>query len=201
MLCRTILVALLAGCVVGCGAKGSIFTDGGADAGTDDGGNPPPGGDSGCPFCGIDGGNTDGGPAACNPNPANFDVPGNNCDDDGDGIVDNPQGACDTGLPVKSPAAAQFAKAIGICPNKGDTWGVTSATYTQGYNNTTPPDAQQYGTGATFGTGVKARQGSVLGILSSGVAAAQDCGTGEFKGNVCTSTGAGAPPTGYPKNA
>jgi len=192
--------------VVACsGNNGSGFgkDGGGGGGGGGDGGGGGGGGDGGCAFCGVDGSTSDGGGGGgCNPNPANFDVPGNNCDDDGDGVVDNPQGACDTALPAKSPTAAQFAKAIGICPNTGDTWGVTSATYTQGYSNTKAPNAQQYGTGATFGTGgVKARQGAVLGILSTGVAAAQDCGTGEFKGNVCTLTGAGAAPPGYPKAA
>jgi hypothetical protein len=183
-----------------CGGHGFQTFDGGpgADGGTD---GVAPGGDSGCPFCGIDASGDGSGPPACNPDPANFDVPGNNCDDDGDGIVDNPQGNCDTGLPTASPSAAQFAKAIGICPNKGDTWGVVSATYTQGVGSTAQPMAQQYGTGATFGTNVKARQGAVLGILSSGVAAAQDCGSGQFKGNVCSTTGQGMPPPGYPKNA
>ena len=181
-----------------CGGPGFQGFDGGnKDGSSDDGGTT--GDATGCPFCGVDASN-DGTTPACSPNPANFDVPGNNCDDDGDGVIDNPQGLCDTGLPVASPTAQQFAKAIGICPNKGDTWGVTSASYTQGVGSTKAPLAQQYGTNATFGTGgVKARQGTVLGILSSGVAAAQDCGSGEFKGNVCTTTGAGSPPPGYPK--
>jgi len=102
-------------------------------------------------------------------------------------------------LPTASPSAPQFAKAIGICPDKGVTWGVTSATYTQGVGSVQAPMAQQSGTAAKFGTNVPARQGAVLGILSSGVAAAEDCGAGTFKGNVCSSTGAGNPPTGYPK--
>ncbi len=187
--------------VLACGGKPPFTFD---DGGGVDGGINNDGGilnqDSGCPFCGVDA-SGDGAAPTCNPNPANFDVPGNNCDDDGDGIVDNPIGLCDTGLPTAAPTAAQFAKAIGICPNKGDTWGVTTATYTQGVGSTAAPLAQQYGTDATFGTGVKARQGSVLGILSSGVAATQDCGGGQFKGNVCTTTGQGNPPPGYPKNA
>src|SRR3954452_18334739 len=89
----------------------------GGDGSVDDGGTLI---DSGCPFCGIDSSN-DGSTPTCSPNPANFDVPGNNCDDDGDGVVDNPLGACDTGLPTASPTAVQFAKAIGICPNSCNT--------------------------------------------------------------------------------
>ncbi len=183
------------------GPKTFDFDDSGtgADGGTTDDGSTPTG-EAGCPFCGVDA-SGDGTTPTCSPNPANFDVPGNGCDDDGDGIIDNPQGTCDTGLPATSPTAAQFAKAIGICPNKGDTWGVTTASYTQGVGSTKAPMAQQYGSGATFGSGVKARQGNVLGILSSGVAAAKDCGTGEFKGNSCSTSGAGNPPAGYPKNA
>jgi hypothetical protein len=179
-------------------------SDGGAqlnDAGEelDDAGNPIPTGDAGCPFCGVDGSTSDSGGGGCNPNPANFDVPGNNCDDDGDGIVDNPQGACDTGLPA-NPSAAQFAKAIGLCPNTGDTWGVTSATFTQGYNSTKTPAAKQAGALAKFGTNVNARQGSALGIISSGLAAANDCAGGNFNGSYnCAGTAAGTAPPGYPK--
>ena len=186
--------------VVGCGGNhGSPFnTDGGADDATADA--PGIGMDGGCPFCGVDSGTGDGA-FVCDPNPANFDVPGNGCDDDGDGIIDNPPGTCDTGLPAKSPTAVELSKALGICPGKGDTWGVTSATYTQGIGSTKAPMAQQYGTAAKFGTNVPARQGSALGILSTGVAAAMDCGDGQDKGNSCSTSGPGNPPTGYPKAA
>ena len=183
------------------GARQQGFGDPDSGNGADGAGGP--GGDAGCAFCGVDATSGDsGGTFTCTPNPDNFDIPGNNCDDDGDGVVDNPPGACDTGLGTSTgTTAANIAKAIGICPNNGDTWGVTSATYTMGYNNNGAPDKQQYGTSTTFGTNVKARQGSVLGILSSGVAAAEDCGDGVFKGNDCTTTGAGAAPPGYPKPA
>ena len=181
--------------VIGCGGHGEGFDAGNGDSG-DDGALF----DAGCPLCGIDSSPSDGA-FVCTPNPANFDIPGNGCDDDGDGIIDNPPGMCDTGLPTASPTAKQFSQAIGICPGKGDTWGVMTATYTQGVGSTAVPMTQQYGTDATFGTGVKARQGAVLGILSSGVAAPQDCGGGQFKGNICSTTGPGAPPPNYPKTA
>ena len=171
------------------------------DAGNplDDAGNPIKG-DSGCPFCGVDGGGGDsGGPFVCTPDPGNFDIPGNGCDDDGDGIVDNPQGACDTGLPA-NPSATQLAQAIGLCPNKGDTWGVVSAKFTQGYQNNTAPNAKQAGALPKFGTNVSPRQGSSIGIISSGLAAAQDCALGNFNGSFnCAGTGGGAAPPGYPK--
>ena len=178
------------------------------DAGNpvDDAGNPIKG-DSGCPFCGVDGSGGDGATGGCNPNPGNFDVPGNNCDDDGDGIVDNPSGACDSSLGTGTGTqAANFAKALGLCPNKGDTWGVVSATYTQGVGSNAAPTPQQYGTTTKFGTNVSPRQGSAIGVLSTGVAGAQDCQnifTNDtfFKQNSCTSTGPGSPPPGYPKAA
>jgi hypothetical protein len=181
---------------VGCSGSHNTFDeDGGADANTDS----PFGNSDACPFCGVDAGGD--GAATCNPNPANFDIPGNGCDDDGDGIVDNPIGLCDMGLPTASPSAKQLAQSIGICPDMGVTWGVTSATYTQGVGSKMAPMAQQYGTTAKYGTNVPARQGSALGILSTGVAAAMDCGDGQDKGNICSSTGPGAPPAGYPKPA
>ena len=50
----------------------------------------------------------------CSPNPANYDIPGNNCDDDGDGVVDNPPGMCDSGL-APTGSAANMAAALGLC--------------------------------------------------------------------------------------
>ncbi len=197
---KIIPLYLLAVPLIACGPHGSNFGDGGP---TDDAGNPI--GDSGCPFCGVDGGGGGDGGFVCSPNPANYDIPGNNCDDDGDGVIDNPQGQCDQGL-AQTGTAADFAKALGICPNKGDTWGVVSATYSQGYNSATAPDAHQHGIQAKFGTNVNARQGAALGILSSGYAQNMDsCAsnpTGQDKGfSSCQMTGAGTPPPGYPKAA
>src|SRR5580704_13398366 len=123
--------------VLGCG--GSHITPFNTDGGMgDDGGMS---GDSGCPFCGVDSGGNDGAPA-CNPNPANYDIPGNNCDDDGDGIIDNVT-VCDQGLAANGAAQA-FAQAMGICQGADAThWGLVSATYTDGFNRTNaPPDAQ-----------------------------------------------------------
>ncbi len=193
--------------VVACGGHGSTFNDDGGNGNDaslgDDSGNP--GVDSGCPFCGIDATADNAAPPACTPNPLNFDVPGNGCDDDGNGLVDDLP-ACDTGLSTSGPAT-DFARAIGLCsgtkPAIADAthWGLVSATYTQGYNNNTAPNAAQHGIQAKFGTNVNARQGAALGILSSGYAANQDgCGTTTFKYG-CSMTGPGSPPPGYPKAA
>ena len=182
--------------------------DNGNDAGNnnnaDSGVMTMPSDDSGCPFCGIDGsGGGDGG--GCSPSTLNFDIPGNGCDDDDNGIVDDPP-ACDTGLASTGPAG-DFARAIGLCtgtkPAIADSthWGVVSATYTQGYGSSTAPDANQHGIMTKFGSSVNPRQGAALGILSSGYAANQDgCGTTTFKGG-CAMTGSGAAPPGYPKAA
>ncbi|HEY1956260.1 MAG TPA: choice-of-anchor L domain-containing protein [Polyangiaceae bacterium] len=194
------LLGLSAAAAFACGG-GHFQTFDDAGNPVDDGGNPI-NGDASCPLCGVEGGSggDGGGPFVCTPDPANYDIPGNNCDDDGDGIVDNPQGACDTGLPA-NPSATQLAQAIGLCPNKGDTWGVVSAKFTQGYQNAKAPNAKQAGALPKFGTTVTPRQGSSIGIISSGFAAAEDCAGGNFNGSFnCAGTAAGTPPPGYPKS-
>lgn len=167
-----------------------------------DGGDGGFGGDGGCQgfSCpGFDGGfGGDGAAQGCNPDPNNFDVPGNNCDDDGNGIVDDPQGTCDGSLQLAGPAA-DFAKAIGLCKF------VVSATYTKGYNSSSPPgSANQHGILKKYGNKVTPRQGSSFGVLSSGWATEYDqcnSSTGVFKGGCPmdpSDTGSVAPP-GYPK--
>jgi hypothetical protein len=182
------------------GGRGSGFGD---DAGDGGGG----GGDACTGFncSNYDGSFGDGAGPGCNPDPGNFDVPGNNCDDDGDGIVDNPQGACDSSLALTGPAA-DFAKAIGLCKmSTNGSWGVVSATYTNGYNSTSPPgDPNQHGILTKFGNKVKPRQGSAFGVLSSGWATEYDqCDspTGVFKGgcSMDPSYNTDTAPPGYPK--
>ncbi len=151
---------------------------------------------------GFKGGETGTG-GGCKSDPGNYDIPGNMCDDDGDGTVDNPP-TCDVGLPQGGDALA-FAKAIGLCQQAGGgKWGVVSAAYTQGYNRKDAPDAKQHGILAKFGSAVKPRQGGRLGVLSSGEGQELDtCNflDGQsFKGG-CPMTGAGAAPPGYPKPA
>src|SRR4051794_13605851 len=62
-------------------------------------------------------------PPGCAPSAANFDIPGNACDDDNDGLIDN-GGACDDGLPVTGDASL-FARAIDLCRTVGDDAGAT----------------------------------------------------------------------------
>src|SRR4051812_3287103 len=63
-------------------------------------------------------------------NPGAFDAPGNNVDDDCDGMVDNTQLLCDQGLMSNSSNAKDFAKAIDICQEAtmaDKKWGVIDA--------------------------------------------------------------------------
>ncbi|MCW5832905.1 MAG: choice-of-anchor L domain-containing protein [Labilithrix sp.] len=142
--------------------------------------------------------------STCVPDPANFDVPGNGCDDDGDGVVDNTP-TCDADLPVFSDAAG-FARALGVCK------GLRSATFTRGHGATTPPADGQHGILPAFGKVIRPREGARLGVLSTGWARPYDdvqatsCDpatlTHCFKQGVQMQNGAptpgGAPP-GYPK--
>ncbi len=195
------LAALFAACS---GNHGIGFGGDGGDAGGNEDGQ--------CGFsCGnYDGGFGDGASGGCNPNPANFDVPGNNCDDDANGVVDDPPGMCDGALALAGPAG-DMAKALGLCTGKSPAiadathWGIVSATYTKGYATTAAPGAaEQHGIMSKYGSKITPRQGSSFGILSSGYAREYDmCNspTDPFKGGCPmdpTDSGSAAPP-GYPK--
>ncbi len=170
-------------------------------AATPDQGGGDPGSTPG--FGDTDGGQ--GGGSVCAPAAGNYEVPNNGCDDDGDGKVDNAASACDTGLAVNGDANA-FVKALGVCnvaANATDKkWGVISASYTKGYNQSAAPADGQHGLLGKFGNMVKPREGSTLGILSTGWAREYDDASGstKFKGGT-SMTGNGAVPPGYPKAA
>lgn len=187
-----------------CGPKGSDFGDGGPDAAF--------GSDGACTFCNLDGSTSADG-FTCAPNPLNYDIPGNGCDDDGDGTVDNPP-ACDSSL---SPSTVgDYARAIDLCagnkPAIADAthWGIVSAKLTQGYGSTASPDPLQSNILATFGNTLKPRQGSSFAVLSSGYAQPYDgCPTSQRYSNLagnqfkfgCKMTTQGMAPSGYPKSA
>jgi hypothetical protein len=174
----------------------------------------------------ADGSGTDGGSSAtspdggvglqgpCSPNPANYDIPGNNCDDDGDGTVDNTP-TCDVGLTALGNAD-DFAKAIGLCNRSGGasdpSWGVVSATFTRGHASTTAPTDGQHEILPAFGSKIVPREGVNLGAMSTGWARAYDdiqatsCDSSTlidcFKQGVAMQGGAptaNAAPPGYPK--
>jgi hypothetical protein len=195
---RTLALSALALAVLGCSSenKGSGFSSKGSNGG--------PGGSGGSPSLGGDTGPS----AGCHPSPDNYDFPGNNCDDDGDGIVDNPPPPCDASLGPDGDAAA-FARAIGICqsaPKEGG-WGLVSATYTNGHTGSGAPNDGQHGILGKFGAVVRPREGNALAVLSSGWGREYDDpgGTVEpFKGpKAAMQPGPlnGALPAGFPKAA
>jgi hypothetical protein len=126
---------------------------------------------------GVDGGGGGAAAKSCVPNPANYDVPGNNCDDDGDGKVDNPP-TCDSGLALDG-SAEDFAKALGICTKASEKgYGLVSAKFTRGYRRSDAPQTEQHGILPKFGNVIKPREGASLGVLSTGYAREFD-GTGK----------------------
>lgn len=148
----------------------------------------------------------DGSLGPCQPDPEAFDIPGNGCDDDGNGVVDDTP-SCDADLAVFGDAAA-FARAIGICK------GLVSASFTRGHASSDPPADGQHGVLPAFGKVIKPREGKNLGVLSTGWARAFDdvqatsCDpstlTHCFKQGVQMQNGLptpGATPAGYPKPA
>lgn len=149
-------------------------------------------------------GDTDGGisgSAACIPLASNFEVPNNNCDDDADGKVDNVS-TCDDNLQIDGNAQ-DFAAALGICQRaEGDKWGLISATYTGGYTSTAAPNQLQHGILHKFGNVIKPREGSSLGVLSSGYAREFNGSSGAdpFQNGEGMEGPSDAPP-GFPKAA
>lgn len=145
-----------------------------------EGDGAPSGGSSGTSgIGGSSGSGGDGGKKPCIPNASQFEVPGNDCDDDGDGQKDN-AAACDGSLEA-SGNAADFVKALGLCKvASGDTdWGVISAEFRQGYSSADPPPAGQHGVLPKFGAVIGPREGERLGVLSTGVAREYQSLTGQ----------------------
>ncbi len=184
-------------------------------SGFGDGSSGGTNGDNGGTFGNGGDGGTSG--KACVPNPANYDIPGNNCDDDGDGTIDNPP-ACDDSLST-SGDAADFAKAMGICADaKSKGYGLVSATFTQGYGRSDAPKGEQHGILGKFGNVIKPREGKKLGVLSTGYAQEYNGGSGKAFGGFedgpfgpeptgkdwwmsTLNPGNGSAPPGFPKPA
>jgi hypothetical protein len=166
----------------------------------DDAGTGGDAGGNGGVFDPVDAGST-----TCVPDPANYDIPGNGCDDDGDGTVDNPP-ACDSAL-AENGSAEDFARALGICTKASDKgYGLVSATFTQGYDRTDAPEPKQHGVLSRFGAVIRPLEGARLGVLSTGWAKEYD-GTGNqpFGGETASGLNGvawgktGALPPGFPK--
>jgi hypothetical protein len=126
-------------------------------------------------------------------NSGSFDAPGNNFDDDCNGVVDDAQLLCDSNLSSASQNAMDYAKAIDICQTTTMTekkWGVISATLTLADGTGTPAGVAQ-SIRPRFGPGVLPKGGTSLALLSTGHAAAmgdqnpayQDFQSGPISGN------------------
>jgi hypothetical protein len=185
--------------VIGCGSHGGL----GDGPATSNGASTGPAGSFG--GASSSGGSSSGGtPFVCAPDAKNAEIEGNNCDDDADGKVDV-LSTCDGALAADGDAQA-FAKALGLCEAASGAkgWGLVSATYTKGFNQTASPRAQQHGILSKFGNVIKPREGSNLGVLSTGFAREFDGnkGTESFKdGAASLATAGGSVPPGFPKPA
>jgi hypothetical protein len=147
-------------------------------------------------------------PTGCTPNHANAEIPGNGCDDDGNGSVDDVT-TCDSTTSLSGTGAAgDFAKAIGLCDSASSRgFGVVTASYSKGYGMTDAPHAGQWGILPKYGDVIKPREGVALGALSSGYAREFDAADGNpwtfNPGTALNGTNYpnGAAPPGFPKAA
>jgi hypothetical protein len=209
------------GCGGSSGGSGFGSSSGGSGSGGSNGGSNSGGGNSSSSggVVGFGDASAGEGGGVCEPNPANYDIPGNNCDDDGDGKVDNTP-TCDGSL-MLTGTAHDFANALGLCQDAaGQKWGIVSATYTSGFGGGGAPNDGQHGILPHFGTAIMPREGTMLGALSSGFAREWDNTGGTdtgactyppmsptqygapcFKGYQVPMGGMGAAPPGYPKAA
>lgn len=108
-------------------------------------------------------------------NPGAFDAPGNNVDDDCDGMIDNTTLLCDQGLMSNSSSGKDFAKAIDICQEALATdkkWGVIDAQLLLP-DGTGMPEDVSHSIRPHFGTKVMPRGGVNMAVISSGHAAAK----------------------------
>jgi hypothetical protein len=157
---------------------------------------------------GASGGPTAGG-AACVPAKGNYDLPGDGCDNDGDGTVDNPA-TCDAAL-ADDGSPEELARAMGLCNAAATSgFGLVSAAFTRGYGRADAPMAQQHGVLAKFGDVLRPREGARLGVLSTGYALEYDGSPGTpFGGNASgkdwfgarPGVGNGTAPPGFPRPA
>jgi hypothetical protein len=106
--------------------------------------------------------------STCEPSPLKFDVPGNGCDDDANGVVDDAP-SCDDGLGATGDAS-DFARAIGLCQvATGKSWGVVVARYANGFRRIEPPDVEQHAILGAYGDVLVPREGKRFGAISTGV--------------------------------
>jgi hypothetical protein len=170
------------------------------------GGQGPREGDSPGTFGTGDGEQTATG--ACVPDKGSYDIPGDGCDNDDDGKVDNAT-SCDAA--ATGDSAEAFANAMGICDGAAKRgFGLVSARFTRGHARTDAPMPAQHSTLDRFGSVLRPREGKRLGVLSTGYAQEFDGAPGTpFGGNASgkdwyaaqPGAGNGTAPPGFPKGA
>ncbi|MCL2822441.1 MAG: putative metal-binding motif-containing protein [Polyangiaceae bacterium] len=133
-------------------------------------------------------------------NPGAFDVPGNNYDDDCDGIIDNGLADCDMGLAINDNDPMNGARAMDLCRTTTATdknWGVLSAKYVK-VDGT--PGMADIGRGLLPSFGVNSpKRGSAMLALSTG--AARGSGQPGFSTDDVEHGTKSNPPEGYPKES
>jgi hypothetical protein len=108
-------------------------------------------------------------------NPGAFDAPGNNFDDDCNGVIDDTLLLCDQNIPSNTQDALDYARAIDICQTASDTdrrWGVIEAKLSLA-DGTGTPDPEGHAIRPRFGANTVPQGGVSLAILSTGGAAAK----------------------------
>ena len=104
-----------------------------------------------------------------------FDAPGNNFDDDCNGVADDTLLLCDQAIASNTQDPLDFARAIDLCQTTTATdprWGVISGALTL-TDGTGVPDPEAHAVRPKFGSGLMPQGGVNLAILSTGGAAAK----------------------------